>query len=270
MIRGFLIAVTFLTRLPFPAPNEVTHEEFTNSQRYYPLIGFLIGLFLFFTALILRHYYSPLVVAALILIEELLLTGGLHMDGFMDSMDALWSARTPERMLEIMKDSRVGSFGALSAIAVLLLKFSLLAELFQTAPSFYNLFNSTALYSPFFSGIRSYLPLLIMPMLARWTFLIGVIFFPYARKSGLGQGFHEDLCQRPWNFIFEGICCLFLAIYFLHWAGLGGFLFSFLLLFYFMRKAANLLGGLTGDLYGAGIELSELLFLLAVTPLIQR
>lgn len=268
MIRSFLIAVTFLTRLPFPAPDGVTQEEFTKSQRYYPLIGFLIGLFLFFTALILRRYYSPLVVAALILIEELLLTGGLHMDGFMDSMDALWSARTPERMLEIMKDSRVGSFGALSAMAVLLLKFSLLAELLQTAPSFYPFLNSADLYSPFYSGIRSYLPLLIMPMLARWAFLIGVIFFPYARNSGLGQGFHEDLCRRPWDFIIVGVCCLLFAVYLLHWAGLGAFLFTFLLLFYFMKKVANLLGGLTGDLYGAGIELSELLFLLAVTAFI--
>lgn len=249
MIRSFLIAVTFLTRLPFPAPNEVTQEEFTRSQRCYPLIGLVLGLFLLCTSFLLHPYYSPMVVAALILIEELLLTGGLHMDGFMDSMDALWSARTPERMLEIMKDSRVGSFGALSAIAILLLKFSLLAEVI---------------------GAGSYLALLIMPMLSRWMFLIGVIFFPYARKSGLGQGFHEDLSQTPWFLGIEGICCLALTIYLLHWAGLMGFLFSFLFLLYFTRKTSKLLGGLTGDLYGASIELSELLFLLGAAPFIQH
>lgn len=269
MIRGFLIAVTFLTRLPFPAPNEVTQEEFTRSQRYYPLIGLVLGVFLLFTSFLLRPYYSPLVVAALILIEELLLTGGLHMDGFMDSMDALWSARTPERMLEIMKDSRVGSFGALSAIAILLLKFSLLAEVLQPNASFSDFYNLFILPSPSISRFGTYFIFLLMPMLSRWMFLIGVIFFPYARKSGLGQGFHEDLKQTPWFLGIEGICCLALIVYLLHWAGLIGFLLSFLFLLYFTRKTAKLLGGLTGDLYGASIELSELLFLLGAVPFIQ-
>lgn len=247
MMRGFLIAATFLTRLPFPSPADVSQEEFTASQRYYPLVGLLIGLILTGSALFLQRFYPPIVIAALLLIEELLLTGGIHMDGYMDSMDALWSARTPERMLEIMKDSRVGAFGALSAIALLLLKFTLLASLGSVFP-------------------LSILPFLIMPVLSRWMFLIGVLYYPYARKAGLGQGFHESSLKKPWLFIFEGLLCLALSIYFLSWAGLVGFIIPFLFLLIFTRKVSHLLGGLTGDLYGASIELAEILFLIGVIP----
>ncbi|HVJ47832.1 adenosylcobinamide-GDP ribazoletransferase [Desulfitobacterium sp.] len=266
-MRGFLIAVTFLTRLPFPAPADVTQEEFTASQRYYPLIGLLLGIIMSLSALLLRSFYPPLVVAAFLLIEELLLTGGIHMDGFMDSMDALWSARTPERMLEIMKDSRVGSFGALSASAILLLKFSLLAGLLQGSGSLLSFssnfsslnYQSLSTFGPFFA-------VLIMPTLSRWLFLFGILFYPYARKTGLGQGFHESSLNRPCFFIIEGLICLALAVYLLGWAGLVGLLLAFLFLFYFTQKVSHLLGGLTGDLYGASIELSELLFLIGVVP----
>lgn len=265
-MRGFIIAATFLTRLPFPTPTDVTQDEFTASQRYYPLVGLLLGVILSLSALCLITFYPPLVVAALLIIEELLLTGGIHMDGFMDSMDALWSARTPERMLEIMKDSRVGSFGALSASALLLLKFALLAGILQITTSFLASFPYLPSSSQPLKDFAPLLVLLIMPILSRWVFMFGILFYPYARKTGLGQGFHESSLQKPWFFIIESLICLALAVFLLGWAGLSGFLFSFLFIFYFTRKVANLLGGLTGDLYGASIELSEILFLIGILP----
>lgn len=266
-MRRFIIAATFLTRLPFPAPTDVTQEEFTASQRYYPLVGLLLGIILSLSALLLLNFYPPLVVAAILIIEELLLTGGIHMDGFMDSMDALWSARTPERMLEIMKDSRVGSFGALSASALLLIKFTLLAGLFQqSGPILSFSLSVPALISQPLTHFAPLLALLIMPILSRWVFMFGIFFYPYARKTGLGQGFHESSLQKPWFFSIEGLLCLALAVYLLGWAGLVGFLFSILFIFFFTKKVAHLLGGLTGDLYGASIELSEILFLIGVVP----
>lgn len=266
-MRGFIIAATFLTRLPFHAPTDVTQEEFTASQRYYPLVGLLLGFILGLSALLLLKFYPPLVVAAFLIIGELILTGGIHMDGFMDSMDALWSARTPERMLEIMKDSRVGSFGALSACALLLLKITLLAGLLQRSTSSLASFpNFPSLISQPLNTFVPLLVLLIMPVLSRWVFMFGILFYPYARKTGLGQGFHESSLKKPWFFIIEGLLCLAVTIYLLGWAGLVGFLFSVLFIFYFTRKVAHLLGGLTGDLYGASIELSEILFLIGALP----
>lgn len=250
-MRGLHIAITFITRIPLPSPSNVTPEEFTRSQHYYPLVGLLLGGVLWGASTLLLPWYPPLVIGALLLILELVLTGGIHLDGFMDSMDALLSARTPERMLEIMKDSRVGAFGALSAISLLLLKFSLLTELL-------------ALERP--SG-----PLLIlfMPMVARWIFLIGIHFFPYARPNGLGKGFHEASLKTKGIFFLQGILLLSMTFWFLRWGGIIGFLAATLFIVVFTYRTSRLLGGLTGDLYGASIEFSELFFLLAAFPFIQ-
>ncbi|HHY25396.1 MAG TPA: adenosylcobinamide-GDP ribazoletransferase [Desulfitobacterium dehalogenans] len=250
-MRKLWIALTFLTRIPLPQPENVTSEEFTQSQHYYPLVGLILGGTLWLALILLLPHYPPLVTAALLLTLELILTGGIHLDGFMDSMDGLLSARTPERMLEIMKDSHVGAFGAVSATVYLLLKFTLLAGLL-------------ALPSPFVPYL-----ILFMPILSRWIFQIGVHFFPYARAQGFGQGFHEASLKTRWLFLGEGLLLLFLTYWVLHWPGISGFILATLFILFFTHKVSRLLGGLTGDLYGASIELSELLFLLGAFPLIS-
>ena len=247
-MRKFQIALTFLTRIPLPQPQEVTAEEFTQSQFYYPLVGVVIGGALSLAAYLLSTVYPPLIVAALILALELLLTGGIHLDGFMDSMDGLLSARSPERMLEIMKDSHVGAFGAVSAFIYLLLKFTLLAELLALG-------SPLGLWLIFF-----------MPVLSRWIFLISIHFFPYARAQGLGKGFDETSRQTKGIFFVEGIFLLCGTYWFLHWPGVLGFALAALFVTVFSRRVSRLLGGLTGDLYGANLEMAELIFLLGVFP----
>lgn len=249
-MRKLWIAITFITRIPLPQPENVTSEEFTQSQHYYPLVGLLLGGALWASLTLLLPLYPPLITAALLLILELLLTGGIHLDGFMDSMDGLLSARTPERMLEIMKDSHVGAFGAVSAMVYLLLKFTLLAELLT-------------LESPLVPYV-----VLFMPTLSRWIFLIGVHFFPYARAQGFGKGFHETSRKTQWIFWGEGLLLLLLTYTILQWSGIVGLMIATLFIFFFTRRVSRLLGGLTGDLYGSSIELSELLFLLGVFPLL--
>lgn len=245
-LRGFLIALTFLTRLPLPAPKvEVTSEEFTRSYRYYPLIGLAIGLLLWLLAKVLILYFPPLVLGALLLVAELMLTGGLHLDGFMDSMDGLLSARSPERILEIMKDSRIGAHASMALIGLLLLKFTLLASLTPTQFSI----------------------LLVMPMLSRWVFQIGVVGFPYARPQGLGKGIHETTHWIP--FLFSGCLVLGASFYLAGFAGLIAFGVCVITVTLWASKISSLLGGLTGDLYGAIIELSEVVCLLAAFPFLD-
>ncbi|HWQ42337.1 MAG TPA: adenosylcobinamide-GDP ribazoletransferase [Desulfosporosinus sp.] len=245
-MRGFLIALTFLTRLPLPAPKvEITSEEFTRSYRYYPMVGLVLGLLLWLMAKALVPYFPPLVLGALLLSAELMLTGGLHLDGFMDSMDGLLSARTPERILEIMKDSHVGAHACMALIGLLLLKFTLLASL---NPAQFSI-------------------LLVMPMLSRWVFQIGVIGFPYARSQGLGRGIHET---THWaSFLLIGSIVLVISFYLAGFAGLiaaGTCVITITLL---AAWISSLLGGLTGDLYGAFIELSEVVCLLAAFPFLR-
>jgi adenosylcobinamide-GDP ribazoletransferase len=245
-LRGFLIALTFLTRIPLPAPKvEVTSEEFARSYRYYPLVGLVIGLILWLLAKTLILFFPPLVLGALLLSAELMLTGGLHIDGFMDSMDGLLSARKPERILEIMKDSQVGAHACMALFGLLLLKFTLLASL-----------NPTQF---------SILP--VMPMLSRWVFQIGVIGFPYARPQGLGKGIHETTQWMP--FLLTGGVVLGTSFYLASFAGLIAFGVCVITITLLASKVSSLLGGLTGDLYGAFIELSEVVCLLVVFPFLH-
>ena len=245
-MRGFLIALTFLTRLPLPTPRvEVTSDEFTKSYRYYPLVGLVIGLFLWLLAKVLSLYFPPLVLGALLLSAELVITGGLHLDGFMDSMDGLLSARSPERILEIMKDSRVGAHACMALIGLLLLKFALFASL--TRPQ--------------------YSILLIMPTLSRWVFQIGVIGFPYARPQGLGKGIHETTHWIP--FLLTGGVVLGISFLLAGFAGLISFGVCVITVTLWSTKISSLLGGLTGDLYGAIIELSEVVCLLVAFPFLR-
>jgi len=244
--RGFLIALTFLTRLPLPAPKiDVTSEEFSRSYRYYPLVGLVIGLFLWLLAQGLTPYFPPLVLGALLLVAELMLTGGLHLDGFMDSMDGLLSARTPERILEIMKDSHIGAHACMALIGLLLLKFALLACL---TPAQFPI-------------------LLVMPMLSRWVFQIGVVGFPYARSQGLGKGIHETTHWIP--FFISGGLVLAASFYLASFAGLIAFGVCVIIVTLWASKISTLLGGLTGDLYGAIIEISEVVCLLAAFPFLH-
>lgn len=239
-MRALLIAFTFLTRIPFPQPQNVTSDEFTRSQRYYPLIGLFLGSILWGTASLAGIFYPPLAVAAIVLALEIILTGGLHLDGFMDSMDGLLSARTPERMLEIMKDSRVGAHASITLTVLLILKFSLIAS-----------------FDP-----RFYYFLVLPPMLARWAFLISVIHFPYARKEGLGKGFHES---SAWGFFLaEGIILTALAFWVYGLSGISAILSALVFVTLFSRRVTRLLGGLTGDIYGATIEMTEVVVLLVI------
>lgn len=243
-MRGFIIALTFLTRIPFPLPKDVSSEEFIKSYRFYPIVGLVLGFLLWLLAKFLEPYYPPSVLGALVLGAELMLTGGIHLDGFMDSMDGLLSARSPEKILDIMKDSRVGAHASMALVGLLLLKFTLLANL-----------------------TVSKLPLLIvMPMLSRWVFQIGMIGFPYARSQGLGKGFHEATQWIP--FLFSGIIVCGISFYLLGFAGPLAFVISSLIIFLIAFKISSFLGGLTGDLYGAFIELSEVIILLVAFPFV--
>ncbi|KUO76032.1 MAG: cobalamin synthase [Desulfosporosinus sp. BRH_c37] len=245
-MRGFLIALTFLTRIPLPAPKvEITSEEFSRSYHYYPLVGLILGLFLWLLAKASILYFPPLVLGAFLLVAELILTGGIHLDGFMDSMDGLLSARSPERILEIMKDSRIGAHACMALVGLLLLKFTLLASL---TPSQFSL-------------------LLIMPMISRWVFQIGVVGFPYARPQGLGKGIHETTRWVP--FLFSGCLVLGASFYLVGFAGLIALGVCVIAVTFWAAKISSLLGGLTGDLYGAFIELSEVVCLLAAFPFLN-
>ncbi len=136
-LRLFLTAVQFFTRLPVPAWVGHTPQQLEQSARYLPLVGVLVGLIaaavLWLTARVL-----PLSLAVgLSIAAGILVTGAFHEDGLSDFADGMGGGHTPEKILSIMKDSRIGAYGAIALLLTLLLKFQALLELCLAHPPVY-------------------------------------------------------------------------------------------------------------------------------------
>jgi len=221
-------------------------EDFGRSVKFFPLVGVVLGTVYALAAYLLLQVFPehgvhfPLHLGiAILLVLPILLTGGLHCDGFMDTMDGILSGRSRPRMLEIMKDSRVGATGVTSFILLLILQGAVLLDLYPTGTVAAALF--------------------IMPVIARMMMVVSIVFFPYARPEGMGKAFADFADRR--SFLFA----LFITLLCVSFTGYQSFLcftaaFMFTLLF--SHSVADLLGGLTGDVYGAVTTLNEVLVLL--------
>src|SRR5712691_5682790 len=132
--RELVAAIRFLSVLPTPGSALLFDKDESTSRlvigcEYFPLVGLLLALLLWLLVLLFAHLIPQLALAALLVVVLVILTGGFHLDGLMDTCDGLFGGRTPERRLEIMRDSRVGSFGVLGGVCALLLKFAFFASL---------------------------------------------------------------------------------------------------------------------------------------------
>ncbi|MEK3882273.1 adenosylcobinamide-GDP ribazoletransferase [Paenibacillus sp. PL2-23] len=127
--QALAAAIQFLTRIPVPLLIPFERPVLSRSVIYFPLAGALIGLLLWLASELLVSLLPPWPSAIILVGLGVMLTGGLHLDGWMDTADGVFSHRSRERMLEIMKDSRVGAMGVIAAVLLLLLKISVVAEL---------------------------------------------------------------------------------------------------------------------------------------------
>lgn len=241
----FPLALTFLTIIPWPGVGAATAQELARALFWFPWIGFLLGLLYWITGRGLLALFPPAPAAGLLVLVTVILTRGLHLDGLADTADGLGGGRTPEQRLAIMKDSRLGAFGALGLILVLLLKFVFLEA---------GLTRHQEAVLPLF------------PLISRWGMVLLAAWSPYARPGGgLGQPMVEGATwPRVGGATVAAILLGFLA---------GGFaallllaiaaLAVLLLRAYFRRQ----LGGITGDVLGAANEILEVLILAVSLPL---
>jgi adenosylcobinamide-GDP ribazoletransferase len=187
----------------------------------------------------LRLIFPMPVVAVLILASWLLLTRALHIDGFMDTCDGLFGGFTPERRLEIMRDSRVGAFGVAGGGMLLLAKYAAIV----------SLTNSSGL--------------LLAPVLGRWVLSMAIFAFPYARDKGLGRDMKD---HAGWSqVILAGVLSLLLVWFFAGWTGLLAFALSGTVLWWGAGFILRRIPGLTGDSYGALCEVTEFVVLVLFT-----
>jgi len=234
----FIIALQFLTRIQI-SPNLVVDERtFGKSMIYFPVVGLLIGIILAGTHYLLSFLFTPLITAVFLVWLEVAISGGLHLDGYMDTMDGIYSGRSRERILEIMRDSRVGAHSVIALACLFIFKLAFLAD------------YPADLLTPV---------LILMPMLSRLTQLIGVTCFPYVRETGLAKNFNDYLSKKDLGL--AGLISLIICLLVGGWLGLIFFAVTFLIAFTLGKYITGKVGGLTGDVYGAITELSEVLLL---------
>jgi adenosylcobinamide-GDP ribazoletransferase len=243
--RLVLTALAFFTRIPIPAWVGYSDAQLNQAVRYFPLIGLFIGALAAgvygLSALIWPHGVAIL----LSMVFTIMLTGAFHEDGLADFYDGVYGGLTVARRLEIMKDSRVGTYGVLALLAVLGLKFAALSSLNMAQ-----------------------LPLVLIAghSLSR-AFAVSFIYsHDYARSEGgkvqvVAQG------MRLPALVFA-LCIGCLPLYGLPLSTLWVLPVLLVLRVWFARTLTKQLGGYTGDALGAAQQLSELVFYLVVLALL--
>ncbi len=233
-VLNFLSAIGFLTVLPVPA----SARTFDGKQViYFPLVGLLIGGMLWTVDWFLACFaYTEIRVIGDVLFLAII-TGALHLDGLADSADGLFSHRSREQILEIMKDSRIGVMGVLALIFCLLFKMGGIAEI---------------------KGSTSSLWLIIIPALSRTAQVLGLTLIEHVNpQSALATNFYQ---KKNWSALL--FCPVPLALIFyldFEMGAIALIAFSILIsgLFYFYKK---MIGGITGDTLGATTEIVEAIF----------
>ncbi len=245
-LRRLKITVSYVTCLPLSRIDFSEPLLLHGLSKYLPLAGLLIGTLLFtLNSALAMSKAEPIVSAFLLTSAWLILTNGLHFDGLMDTADGIFSHQSKERMLEIMSDSRVGNFGAIAGFIVLIGKL-------------------VTIYS--LTGASLGACLIVIPAWSRWCELYAIGKFPYAKEEGKGKIWH-DTTVFPID-LFKGamlplaVTAAFgLAGYPLVWSAMFFCIGSGIVFSHIMNRK---LSGQTGDTYGATVEMSELLCLVAL------
>ena len=235
-MKSWLLAWQFLTRLPVTIAGELDEGQMTNSVIFYPAVGAVLGGGLHLLRWLGLRFWPPLTVGLLLVAAQVLLTGGLHLDGLADVTDGWYGSGDRERRLTIMKDSRIGTLGALALLLVVPLKASLLAT---TLPQLWQ-------------------TLIIYEAGAKLMLVAAIVAFPYARASGTGASFRQVRLRQLLVAAVLPLALLVVAPWQLAVAAALAAVLNWLLAQHWSRQ----LGGLTGDCYGALHELWQVSFLL--------
>jgi len=221
----FINALTFLTIIKI---NQKSFDA-SGSLLFYPLVGLLIGLLVYLAGLINQNL-APL----FMLLTSVIITGGLHLDGLADTFDAYFSHKDKDKMLVIMKDSRIGVMGALALILVMLSKFV----------AFANLSKPLTIILPF--------------AYSRGSMIFLIDSLPYLKEKGTAKAFFNNSnTNNKFIFYLISILPIFYGVKFFLLFNLA-FIITFVLLKNYHRKK---IGGITGDIIGATCEIIETVLL---------
>lgn len=249
MIAEFIAAIAFYTCLPIPSH---WHQDYRRIACFAPFVGLFIGSLLSLADIGLQQLDVPILTRSTVIVLSWLgITGGLHLDGAMDMADGL-AVTDPHRRLEVMADSATGAFGAMAAIAILVLKISAITDY----------------------ATHRWMPLLIAPVLGRWAQQVAIAQYPYLKPTGKGA-FHKAAVRSLWDVVPGALLLVGLTIV---WGIaqpskrlniVGAMILGGAIALSTGAWIHHKLGGQTGDTYGAIVEWTEALFWVGTTLLVH-
>ncbi len=238
-MRPFFTALAFLTLIPSPRYDDFEGNELGRAMAVFPLIGLLLGGVLFSVDSLLAPHVPAGLLNIILIATLVLLTGGIHLDGLMDTADGFGGGNNRSKVLEIMRDSRTGSFGVLAILLLLMVKWEALNSLSPTS-------KGTAL--------------MIMPVAARWGQVMLTYISPSARVDGFGRHVIKGLGVPALSAAF--FSTLGISVLLAGWLGLAMIVLVSIFSFLWSRLFVIRIGGITGDVIGALSELLEVIILL--------
>ncbi len=271
-MNNFLWALTFLTVIPVSSKNGQGFHRTGAVACWFPVAGLCIGVVLSICSVLFSAFFPPFIVYALVLVAYVATTGALHLDGLADTCDGVWGGKDKDSRLSIMKDSRIGSFGAIGLICLLGLKYAGLVGVGDVTTNGHTLYAVilTKLSVPISPLSANVIPsLFVMPVMGRWSQVFAAALSPYARSNaGTGSFIVED--TTAWHVLCSTLLPLCLLWFF--YASSGFVLFAIIVVFvliwiWYIKKK---IGGMTGDTLGATNELVELIFLLSLLAIFKR
>ena len=239
LIQSFIIAFSTYSRIPMPKA-EWSEENKRYSMCFFPLIGAALGLILAAWLWVCGWLnIGAFLKGSIAAILPILVTGGIHMDGFMDTMDAMASWQPRERRLEILKDSHTGAFAVIGCAGYLLVSAGLYSEL------------------------SNVLPMGCVFVLSRCLSALVLNHLPKANPGGMLSGFADAAKKRAVDIacgIYIAVCAA-LLILFSKWIGLAVLAAAGICLLYYRYFAMKHFGGVTGDLAGWFVQITEIVCL---------
>lgn len=231
-------AFQFLTKLPIKVKG-FQEEYLAESTAYFPLVGLFIGGCLVGLEYGLSSFFPPTIVAIIQVGFLALITGGLHIDGFADTFDGLGCNKSGEERLEVMKDSRIGTMGAVAVIFLILLKYNLIVLIEQ--------------------NLKVY-ALLIFPMVSRWAMVLTIFISSKKGHVGIGNKFQKKIKEK--HYILSSVLPFLIIIYLFDSPGLIALIGVALLVLISYSILLKVFGMITGDHFGFINELIEVAVLL--------
>ncbi len=242
-VRRFLAAVQYFTRLPVPTWVGHSQAQLNGAARYFPAVGALVGSLGALVLLASRVLWPMSVAVALAMLMTALVTGAFHEDGLADAIDGLGGSYDRARALEIMKDSRIGSFGALALILILLVKYAAVSSVAAPAGALLLIAGHT---------------------ISRATNVILILTLSYVRDEGQSRA--KPLVQSVSGItVAVAVATSFVALLPVGLRALPGFGGVLLVTIWWRHVLVRRLGGYTGDCLGASQQIAECAFYLGCT-----